>query len=113
MCKKSLPWGSMDIFWNYTIWQLATLTRNHAIVQGQCSYNTIFWHACLCTECHDQVEKDLIEEFEDAHHQGSISRMRSCAETLLPFKVKCFDMFVMNGLDFPIVMAPTCLATLE
>jgi len=33
------------------------------------------------------VEEALIEEFEDAHHQGSIARMRNCAETLLPFKV--------------------------
>jgi len=33
------------------------------------------------------VEEALIEEFEDAHHQGNIARMRNCAETLLPFKV--------------------------
>ena len=39
------------------------------------------------SECHDQAEEALIEEFEDAHHQGSISRMRKCADTLLPFKV--------------------------
>ena len=37
--------------------------------------------------CHDQVEEVLIEEFEDAHRQGSINRMRKCPDTLLPFKV--------------------------
>lgn len=41
----------------------------------------------ICTVCHDRVEEALIKEFEDAHHQGSILRMRKCAETLLPFKV--------------------------
>jgi len=53
-------------------------------------YHTIylFFLALLyITECHDQVEEALIREFEDAHHQGSIARMRNCAETLLPFKV--------------------------
>ena len=37
--------------------------------------------------CHDRVEADLIDEFEKAHHEDSISGMRKCAETLLPFKV--------------------------
>lgn len=41
----------------------------------------------ILTDCHDKVEVALIEEFEEAHHQGNISGMRDCAETLLPFKV--------------------------
>lgn len=50
-------------------------------------------------KCHDQVEEALIEEFEDAHHQGSIARMRSCAETLLPFKgySQCIDSFIKQS----------------
>lgn len=47
-------------------------------------------------ECHDRVEEALIKEFKEAHHQGSISRMRTCAETLLPFKgySQCIDSFI-------------------
>lgn len=50
-------------------------------------------------ECHDGVEEALIKEFENAHHQGSISRMRSCAETLLPFKgySQCIDSFIKQS----------------
>lgn len=50
-------------------------------------------------KCHDQAEEALIEEFEDAHHQGSISRMRKCADTLLPFKgySQCIDSFIKQS----------------
>ncbi|KAJ7390525.1 Exocyst complex component 5 [Desmophyllum pertusum] len=50
-------------------------------------------------ECHDRVEEALIDEFEDAHHQGSITRMRNCAETLLPFKgySQCIDSFIKQS----------------
>ena len=48
---------------------------------------TYFSNGSVHTECHDKVEEALIEDFEEAHHQGNISGMRDCAETLLPFKV--------------------------
>ena len=53
------------------------------------------------TDCHDKVEVALIEEFEEAHHQGNISGMRDCAETLLPFKVSsesaaCYSIIVYS-----------------
>ena len=43
---------------------------------------------CVCSTAHyQQVESDLIKEFQDAHYQGDVMRMKACAETLLPFKV--------------------------
>ncbi|XP_015776184.1 PREDICTED: exocyst complex component 5-like [Acropora digitifera] len=49
--------------------------------------------------CHDRVEADLIDEFEKAHHEDSISGMRKCAETLLPFKgySQCIDSFIKQS----------------
>lgn len=48
---------------------------------------------------HDRVEADLIDEFEKAHHEDSISGMRKCAETLLPFKgySQCIDSFIKQS----------------
>ena len=40
-----------------------------------------------CSEHHDQVETDLIEEFKEAYYQGNLVEMKACADTLLPFKV--------------------------
>lgn len=50
-------------------------------------------------DCHDKVEVALIEEFEEAHHQGNVSGMRECAETLLPFKgySQCIDSFIKQS----------------
>ena len=64
-------------------------------MMGRHGYTAVVWcPGCrykfvhVPAECHDRVEEALIKEFKEAHHLGSISRMRNCAETLLPFKVK-------------------------
>ena len=51
------------------------------------------------------MEEALIGEFEDAHHQGNIARMRNCAETLLPFKVCVVLDRLLLGLEGMITLA--------
>lgn len=61
------------------------LCQCKSIIRGT-NFTKLTWTTSL-PGCHDKVEADLIDEFEEAHHDGSINRMRKCAETLLPFKV--------------------------